>query len=112
MSEPLRVSGPTMEWPEDTLTDSRELASFRALTTYNPMNDTMVLRLDVKVDELQHNVSLTLGRLPERFGERIRRTDPLIVPNKGVDVALGGLADRKTLVAKLKELAEKLEQMA
>lgn len=105
------VSGPAMDWPEGSICDSTDLASFRLLVVYHVGTDEHVLRLDVKVDALQHNVSLPaqLWRAPP--GSRIQATDPLIEPSKGVDRAAVVRVDRLELAAKLHELAGKLEQM-
>lgn len=106
-----QVSGPGREWPEGHLCDKADdLASFRALVVYNAMTDEVGLRLDVKVDVLQHNV-LTLATLSSTPSGKISASDPLISPSKGVVECVNVRTDRLELAAALRELADKLEQM-
>lgn len=105
------VSGPGIEWPTDTIEDSADQASFRLLVCYTPITDSMVLRLDVKVDDLQHCRSLPVQLWQPKPGTRILATDPLIEPTKGMDRAAAMLVDRLKLASALHDLASKLEHM-
>jgi hypothetical protein len=88
-----------------------DLASFRLLVAYMPTTDDYAMRLDVKVGELQHGRALAVSVSGPKSGERICADDPLIEPSKGVDRAASVLVDRCELVAALRDLADKLEQM-
>ncbi len=104
------VSGPAISMPTDMLKRD-DLASFRLLVAYMPATDDFAMRLDVKVGELQHGRALAASLSGPRSGERIRADDTLIEPSKGVDRAASVLVDRCELVAALRDLADKLEQM-
>ncbi len=108
-----KFSGPVGEVPLGQFSNSarKDLASFRALLWYVPGSDDFALRLDVKAGEFQHNKMLLAGIPSEVPGQSMRKDDPLICPNKGVENALVALVPRTALVAALRELAEKLEEM-
>ncbi len=108
-----KFSGPRGEAPPGQFHDiaRKDLASFRVLTWYIPASDDFALRLDVKAGEFQHNKMLLAGIPSEVPGQSVRKDDPLICPNKGVENALVALVPRTALVAALRELAEKLEEM-
>ena len=102
------VSGPGVSQPEG-LFDYGDLASFRLLFYYQPGSDQCVLRLDVKVDDLQHGCAMFATESVAVPGARIMPIDPLIEPKGGVLKAAAVQTNRLRLAEVLHNLAAKLE---
>lgn len=105
------VSGPGVKFPDDDICNEADLASFRLITQYLVWQDSIGMRLDIKVGELQHARTLIVGTNPMRTGMKFSPSDPLIVPSAGVMQACAIIVGRKQLAVALRDLAEKLEAM-
>jgi len=77
-----------------------DVVDFRIVSDYHIQTDTILTRLDVKVDEEHwHNAVFTSVRLRQ-----------LKIPQVGVDGAWGAGANRQDLIEALRGLVDALEQ--
>ena len=105
------VSGPSVDWGEDSIVGAGDLASFRMLAAYVPQQDEIKLRMDIKVGALQHGRTSTMGFPASMPGQRITPCDPLIKPSSGVVEAMAVQVPRLKLAEIFRDFAEKLEGM-
>ena len=100
------VSGPE---PESIMIDA---AYFRIVTHHDVGTDSLVTRFDVRdaTEGKQANGALFCWPKSTPVGEAIKRTDPLLLPAKGIEGGYTIVADRKTLAGILRGLADKLDE--
>ncbi len=103
-------SGPIVSLPERLIEDSQDRVSFRLILYYVIQTDSIACRLDVKSKDQQHGKAFSVEHRAPKPGDPAERDSPLVEP-KGVIAATAIIADRKELLAALRNLADELEKM-
>lgn len=84
--------------------------SLRILSAYMPNSDSIIMRIDAKIENRQYNVAMaSTPNVEPKSGELIKVTDDLITPKAGILNCFNVRVSKKELIGKLKELLSDLE---
>lgn len=84
--------------------------SFRIITAYQPQDDQIITRIDVKIGNEQYNVGFVSGNpIEPKDGSRIMPEDDLITPKSGIIDCLNLKVPKYELIRALKELLSDIE---
>lgn len=91
-------------------TDIKLDTGLRLILDYIPGSDSIVTRIDIKVENRQYCAAIvTSWPIEPKSGQKISPMDDLVTPNKGVERCFNIKVGKKELIAALKELVSDLE---